>query len=457
MGGTAAMVSAGALLTLGLFFATMLSALPRSYMLCFSGACVGWAAFFFCTAGGGPFVEVSMLRAHKLADAGLWLGTTLLLACFQREGWIPRPLFALYAVVTAISVSIIVSGTDGDAVQLGTTIGFPLTVISVVVAAGTVVVDAQRSKWDRRRILTLASLFAFAASLIHDVLLTIGIVDGFLWSTVGTYAALLSLGTAINERVRETFEARERLTGHLEEEVARKTSQLAASMRETRSIQERRLQWLGFLAQFLRHELKNATVGIQTSISMIRRHSTHDDAYLDRADRSIGQIRTLLDAVSRASSVETLVAHAEHSRLDLAEVVRDRLEDLSSIHDLPRFTGRLEPDATVLGNSDLLELLLDKLVNNAIEHRIPGTSIEVSVLSTEEEVRLEVSNRGDPLPEDGSQIFDLSVTTKSNSGGHFGIGLYLARLIVEKHNGTIAAHPLRDPPGALFVVALPAQ
>jgi signal transduction histidine kinase len=453
LGPTVWLMSAGALLALGAFFLAVFSVLPRRYVWAFAGTCAGWFVFFTCAAGGGPFFEASMLIVHKVGDIGLWVGMALIFSCFREEGWLPARVTLMCQGLFAAAVLLMVAAEDGDTIQLGTTIGFPPAGLGICWAAFAIVRDAVRNrKLDQRRALTLSALLVFLGTSLHDIGLTLGLFSGSLLTPVGFLGGMLALGLAVSVRVNEIFAERERLRLHLEEEVERKTAQLERSMEETRVTQERRLQWLGLMASFLRHELKNATVGLQTSLALLRRRSREGGQYLARADRSLLQMRTLLDAVARASSVETLVSEAKHGPVDLTRVLCERVDDLAAIHAGTPIESRVEQGLHVQGNAELLELLLDKLVNNAVEHSNPGAAVSLTAIRRGGHAVLEVRNQGDPLPDAGDRIFELAFSTKDASSEHFGIGLYVARLIAEAHGGHIRARSESESAGACFEV-----
>jgi signal transduction histidine kinase len=99
--------------------------------------------------------------------------------------------------------------------------------------------------------------------------------------------------------------------------------------------------------------------------------------------------------------------------------------------------------------------LLDKLVNNAVEHVGEGRQIELHLSRELEFALLEVANRGDALPEDKESIFQLFASGKGSDGKNIGLGLHIVRLITEAYGGSVQAVDLHDPPGACFEVRWP--
>ncbi len=101
--------------------------------------------------------------------------------------------------------------------------------------------------------------------------------------------------------------------------------------------------------------------------------------------------------------------------------------------------------------------MLDKLVDNAVDFSVAGATITVRLTAEPHAVLLEVDNPGPPLaPEIRSRLFESLWQSRSDrdSRPHFGLGLYIVRLIAEFHGGAASAANLPGDTGASFVVRL---
>ena len=102
--------------------------------------------------------------------------------------------------------------------------------------------------------------------------------------------------------------------------------------------------------------------------------------------------------------------------------------------------------------------ILDNLVSNAIKFTPAGGEVKVSVAQADGVVRLEVTDTGIGIAaDDQGRLFERFFRTSTVAEQQFpgtGLGLYIARAIVEAHGGSIA---VRSGPGkgASFSVALP--
>jgi signal transduction histidine kinase len=103
--------------------------------------------------------------------------------------------------------------------------------------------------------------------------------------------------------------------------------------------------------------------------------------------------------------------------------------------------------------------MLDKLVANAHEFALPGSTIAISLVRAEASVRLMVENEGPPLPEGlRERLFDSMVSVRPGTGGdvpHLGLGLYIVRLIAEFHGGTARAEDREDGKGVAVTIVIP--
>jgi signal transduction histidine kinase len=113
----------------------------------------------------------------------------------------------------------------------------------------------------------------------------------------------------------------------------------------------------------------------------------------------------------------------------------------------------------IVGAPDLIAQMLDKLVANAHEFALPGTSIAIRLLRAGERARLTVENEGPPLPQGlHERLFDSMVSVRPGTGGnvpHLGLGLYIVRLIAEFHGCTAHAEDRADGKGVAVTVEVP--
>jgi signal transduction histidine kinase len=109
-------------------------------------------------------------------------------------------------------------------------------------------------------------------------------------------------------------------------------------------------------------------------------------------------------------------------------------------------------------DSRLVGRVLNNLINNALRHTPPGGEVEVRLSREGDSARVEVIDTGEGIPADDlPYIFDRfyrSEKSRSRSTGGAGLGLAIARGVVEAHGGIIEVESRRGQ-GAKFTFTLP--
>ncbi len=215
--------------------------------------------------------------------------------------------------------------------------------------------------------------------------------------------------------------------------------------------------YLRSLASKLSHELRTPLAIVTSSLENLEHEALSDEAagYTARAKDGADRLRRILSAMSEASRVEELMAQAEPEVFDLKTVLESTVRAYRDVYPHRRFDFDRSADAaTVTGSPELLIQMLDKLVDNAADFSADGDTIAIGLERDDGKVTLSVTNPGPPLPERmRTQLFDSMVSVRGgDSDKHLGLGLYVARLIAEGHNGSIAAENTDD--GVRFSVTL---
>lgn len=119
----------------------------------------------------------------------------------------------------------------------------------------------------------------------------------------------------------------------------------------------------------------------------------------------------------------------------------------------------IEEGLTLKGDADKLARVFDNLLRNAVSYSYPDSVIRLSAAREGEWVRVDVHNAGDPIPPQQlerlfEKFFRLDSARQSRTGGA-GLGLAIARQIVELHGGTLTAASGAD--GTVFTARLPVE
>jgi len=115
-------------------------------------------------------------------------------------------------------------------------------------------------------------------------------------------------------------------------------------------------------------------------------------------------------------------------------------------------------EATVEGDGERLDAALDALIENAVDHTEVGTSIEVSACVESSKVIVAVKDSGPGIaPGDLERVFGRFARVdahRNRETGGVGLGLAIAKAIVEAHHGSVAVQSIMGK-GSVFEMILP--
>jgi PAS domain S-box-containing protein len=269
-----------------------------------------------------------------------------------------------------------------------------------------------------------------------------------LGATVAQHVAFGLARVASDEAVASSFER---------ERAARRDAD--AARREAEAANEAKDEFLAMLG----HELRNPLAAIVTSAAVVEAGAPEP---------------TLRRSVAAISRQATHLARLTDDLLDVARITSRQIElerqpvDLRTVVTLAWEAQRHRAEAKqqrvavtlpdrplmVWGDTVRLQQVVGNLVNNASKYSPEGGAIRVDARSENEQVVLRVSDEGAGIPPAKlTSIFDLFVQanpTLARTEGGLGIGLTLARRVVDLHGGTIEASSAGLGRGATFTVRI---
>jgi len=236
-------------------------------------------------------------------------------------------------------------------------------------------------------------------------------------------------------------------------DVARSFATLLARLQEYTS-------YLRTLAGKLAHEIRTPLTIVRSSLDNLESEEVPPAArtYLERARQGTERLNGILKAMGAATRVEEAIGSAERVSFDLVPVLASAVAAYRGAFPERQFGFDCAAgEVRMRGAPDLIVQLLDKLIDNAVDFSPTGSTITVRLLPEPHAALLEVDNAGAPLdPELAGRAFES--LWQSRPGGdtrpHFGLGLYIVRLIAEFHGGTASATNLPGGAGVRFRVRL---
>lgn len=255
----------------------------------------------------------------------------------------------------------------------------------------------------------------------------------------------------LHEKTEELESQKEELTAAIEE-VLKKNAYLNQALEELRE-RNHELDQLVYRAS---HDLKTPVTAIAGLVNLFRREFLSENGfeYLRHIDASVQQMMRLLTSLSWLTQASMNELHL--SAFTYAELVGGALSDLRGLPDFGRIrlTEDYPTDATLYSDRLLWHNLLYIILHNAYRYRhAEDPAIVIRFTLEPQQVVLEVEDNGEGMtPEVAARAFDLFYRGSEKSEGA-GLGLYVARKITTRLNGTIAVLASLQPGVVVRVIA----
>ena len=233
-------------------------------------------------------------------------------------------------------------------------------------------------------------------------------------------------------------------------------------MEELEASSQRMSQFLGLLG----HELRNPLAPLRNAVSMLQLKSAAHEAFVpehELIDRQLSHLTRLVDDLLDAGRVTLGRVHIQPRPVALQAVAQLSIEGSAPLLTARRQTLNVSmPDEPLHINGDLTRMVqvVQNLLNNASKFSPDGASIGLRLFRSGRLLAIRIEDEGRGIQPDAiDAIFNLFVqetpTEKQTDKSGLGIGLTLARAIVELHGGHIEAHSNGRDKGSTFTVWLP--
>jgi PAS domain S-box-containing protein len=218
-----------------------------------------------------------------------------------------------------------------------------------------------------------------------------------------------------------------------------------------------------FLAT-LAHELRNPLAPIRQAAKILRNESASDAQRRwsnTVIERQVQHMSLLLDDLLDVSRITHGTLQLRKQQTDLQSIVSAAIETARPLIDERHHKLTLDIPDSLEVNADSLRLaqVLSNLLTNAAKYTNPNGSIRVSARQSGEELAISVDDSGIGIaPEDISKVFGMFAQLRpaqEHAAGGLGIGLALAKGIVELHGGSIDVSSAGTGRGSRFTVRLP--
>lgn len=422
--------------------------------LLFGGLATGfavWVSYPFSRLAGVPLIRPLYALEDTACMLAIWCALKIALRLCKLSGarWGRRLsgfAFAMLPVVATVPL-LLLPALPGYAALYGKLLtGYRLlsgTVLATLALYGSVRKQAG-SGW------MLCGTGFFACALFAGALTVHNFEPArFGWfDEYGAFGLVVCFGALMVQRSFSIIRENGMLTGHLQEEVARKTRNMALLVHERDDL----------ISKFL-HDMKSPAAAMLSYAQMVRQNNVELD------EQTLEQLAVIEE---KCASLSNRVRQVQQFTVENPLITPKKEMNLCAF--LQEFYDFSKPDVEMDGQNfflelpsrpypvlidpDQLERLLQNLIYNAVSYTPAGGEIRLVLLCDDENAYLSVRDTGSGVPPEVlPKIFDRFYTTRTEEGGT-GLGLYIVRTIAREHGGEVSVQS-RIGEGACFTVRLP--
>lgn len=242
---------------------------------------------------------------------------------------------------------------------------------------------------------------------------------------------------------------------------------LARAISDMSSALRHRIDAVESFAADVAHELKNPLASLRSALEALskveqpalRRQLT------DIALHDVQRIDRLVSEISDASRIDAELTRATFEQVDLAALIANAVGAREHRTETDGRTIKLKRKGrgpfTVMGVPARLERVVENLLDNAVSFSPPHGAITIELRTHDDLVEATIRDQGPGIPEsERNKVFERFHSVRPEEegfGAHSGLGLAIARTIVEAHDGSLTlGDSLPEMSGACFIITLPA-
>jgi len=227
---------------------------------------------------------------------------------------------------------------------------------------------------------------------------------------------------------------------------------------EVKELNEKKDEFIGLAS----HELKTPITSIMGYLQILGRFNQDKDVnkFVAKTLRQVKKLSGLVSDLLDVSKIEAGKLQLVKEKFDIRPIIDDGIELIqhtNSTHQI--FLHTDIKSATICGDPQRIEQVIINLLTNAIKYSPSQKKIDVFLTADTRQVKIGIKDEGIGIPADRlEQIFNrfYRVEELNRNISGLGIGLYISKEIVERHNGKIWVDSTLEK-GSTFWITLPLE
>ncbi|WP_214480691.1 HAMP domain-containing sensor histidine kinase [Bacillus sp. SM2101] len=213
----------------------------------------------------------------------------------------------------------------------------------------------------------------------------------------------------------------------------------------------------------LAHDLRTPLTSVLGYLDLIinDKHLTDEQRkhFLTIAFTKSQRLEKLIDELFEITQMNYGMLTIDNTQVNLSELLIQLNEEMYPVFEKNYLAARLDisPNLQIIGDGELLARVFENLLTNANRYGYDGKYVDINGFVNSGDVVIQIVNYGDHIPADElPYLFDMFYTgdkARTHKKDSTGLGLFIAKNIVEQHNGTISVESSLE--RTLFEVRLP--
>lgn len=199
----------------------------------------------------------------------------------------------------------------------------------------------------------------------------------------------------------------------------------------------------------LAHDLRTPLTSVLGYLDLILKDETLTKEqvrhFLTIAYTKSQRLENLIDELFEITRMNYGMVPVEKTRINVTDLLHQLKEELYPVFEKNNLIARMNnaPHLPILGDGDLIARVFENLMTNSIRYGSDGRYVDINGFIDGDEVVVQVVNYGNSIPPDElPRLFEMFYTgdkARTHKEDSTGLGLFIAKNIVEQHHGTITA------------------
>jgi len=269
----------------------------------------------------------------------------------------------------------------------------------------------------------------------------------------------------LEKQIKEQTQELESLNEGLEKKVEERTAELQKAYDDLKELDKKKTDFISVAT----HQIRTPVSAMKWILNMLQKEDSSNIRpeqrdLLKKADKANERLSFIINDILDTDMLTSGRAIYNFQLIDMVTTANNAIENLSTLAQSKNIKLTLkeleENCCEVVADTDRLQAVIENLLDNAIRYSSKNSEVIVSMEMEPEHLIIKVSDQGIGIPEDQkSDIFQRFFRAKNGIRAHAngtGLGLFIAKTIVEGHNGTITFESFENK-GATFIIKIPFQ